>query len=208
MSINVVKNTCTRFLLFSDTHGSTGPLHQVLQMESPCDGILHCGDGLADLEGIHEKYNIPVYRVAGNEDFMYTDVPDRHLLVTDNCVMLMVHGHQWDLNPYYDKEFMYKKYSAMAEAASYDGARILIFGHTHKTAIVCINGIWLINPGSMYNDGRSAMNYMVMIAENELITLHLKKFTGSACITRDAVKIHCKTERGSKSKKKIDQSIN
>jgi len=208
MSVNADKRNSTRLLLFSDTHGSSGPLRQVVHIESPCDGILHCGDGLADLVGIHEKYHVPVYRVAGNEDFMYAEVSDRHLLVADYCVMLMIHGHQWDLNPYYDKELMHQKYNAMAEVASHDGAGILIFGHTHEPAIVCIHGTWLVNPGSMYNDGRSAMNYMVMIAEKELITLYLKEFTGSACFTRDTVKIHCKKDRGSNHKKEIDQSVN
>ena len=58
-----------KYLVVSDTHGRDQNFYDVLDIEEPLDGIIHCGD----FEGSEGKYalasNCPVYFVAGNNDF-------------------------------------------------------------------------------------------------------------------------------------------
>ena len=58
-----------KILVVSDTHGHDNNFYDVLDIEEPVDGIIHCGD----FEGSEGKFalaaNCPVYFVAGNNDF-------------------------------------------------------------------------------------------------------------------------------------------
>ena len=58
-----------KYLVVSDTHGKDQNFYDVLDIEEPVDGIIHCGD----FEGSEGKFalaaNCPVFFVSGNNDF-------------------------------------------------------------------------------------------------------------------------------------------
>ena len=83
-----------KILVVSDTHGHDNNFYDVLDMEEPVDGIIHCGD----FEGSEGKFalaaNCPVYFVAGNNDFFASlnreiefDLGGHHCFAT--------HGHHY-----------------------------------------------------------------------------------------------------------------
>ena len=55
--------------------------------------------------------------------------------------LLLLHGHQFELDPEFDGLF--------SEAAS-RGARLALFGHNHQAGIYERAGIFLLNPGSLF----------------------------------------------------------
>ena len=66
---------------------------------------------------------------------------DRELMIQIGKYRVMVtHGHHYSV--YYDL-------SALAQVAKDKGADVVMFGHTHVPAIERIDGITLVNPGSL-----------------------------------------------------------
>ena len=85
-----------RFLIVSDTHGDSRSLCAVLSLLGRVvDGIIHCGDGAADLTGAmhHGAPMPPAYPVRGNADSNFA-LPPLRVICAGSCRILVAHGHQ------------------------------------------------------------------------------------------------------------------
>ncbi len=128
-----------KILVVSDSHGHAEPLMEAIEQEQP-DALIHLGDGNRDLRGIRLMYpDLEVYAVAGNCDF-YCDESD--LLVTDigGVRIFMTHGHMFGVK---------QTLSGLVSAAKDHGAKIAMYGHTHKENYETRRGVTVINPGSI-----------------------------------------------------------
>jgi len=140
-----------KLLVFSDTHGSVTALKAVLKWANeripPKDTICMTaclGDGLSDLQaaadatGFYSDWKI----VLGNNDY---GIQAPEALVFDLCDdrFFMCHGHRYGL---------YGGYNSLLAAAKNSNANAVLFGHSHAPFYKKMDGISLINPGSI---GRS-----------------------------------------------------
>jgi putative phosphoesterase len=121
--------------LISDTHGMLRP--DVFDVFERVDLILHAGDVggddiLDELEAI-----APVHAVRGNTDWTSPRLADFVEISIGELRMHLSHGHEMPGGS--------PNAAKLLDAYDHD---ILVYGHTHKPAIVEANGRWVINPGA------------------------------------------------------------
>ena len=128
-----------KILLVSDTHGKDENLERAIEEARPFDMLIHCGD-VEDREIYTEALaGVPCTFVAGNNDF-YSDLPSEVILNMENHRILVTHGH------YYGASRSNERLAREARARYCDA---VFFGHTHRPFFEIIDGVTLINPGSL-----------------------------------------------------------
>ena len=138
-----------RLGVISDSHGARirTDLFRRLALAEDFDAIVFCGDGLGDMKYLAKELPMEIKCVAGNCD--PGSLAPRELVLTYGGVtMLAVHGHlfgsvRYDLSPL----------SLRAEEL---GAKVALFGHTHRPTAEYFGPVLLINPGAL-KDGRYAV---------------------------------------------------
>jgi len=139
-----------KLLVISDTHGRLSALKAVLNWAKnrtpPNDGIcgaVFLGDGISDLNlaanatGFFSEWKL----VNGNNDYGHS-MPESAVYDFAGRRILLTHGHRHSL---------YGEYHVLVNSAKATEASIVLFGHTHVPCNKEINGITLINPGSVGN---------------------------------------------------------
>jgi len=131
-----------RILITSDTHGQLSRFWEVfekLKKENPVQAIVHCGDYYKDAEEIRRKARLPVFAVKGNCDGDFSD-EGFMILETEAGNFLITHGHMQDVG--YGMQKLY--YKTLEE-----GCIGAFFGHTHRSAYLDMDRVYLMNPGSL-----------------------------------------------------------
>jgi len=137
-----------KLLVFSDTHGGVTALKAVLNWAKnhtpPKDTICAAaflGDGISDLQpaanaaGFFCEWKL----VGGNNDYGYS-MPEAAVFDFCDHRFFMCHGHRHSL---------YGGYHTLIAAARNAGADAALFGHTHVPFFKNVDGMLLINPGSV-----------------------------------------------------------
>jgi putative phosphoesterase len=137
-----------KLLVLSDTHGDVTSLKAALNWAKdhipPNDTILAAaflGDGLSDLQsaadaaGFYSDWKL----VGGNNDYGIS-MPEALTFDFAEHRFFMCHGHRYSL---------YGGYHTLITAAKNAGADIALYGHTHIPYYKIVNGISLVNPGSV-----------------------------------------------------------
>ncbi len=146
-----------KIIVLSDTHGKLKKVYDIMSKINDPDLIIHCGDYCSDAQTIEEEFGIPVESVPGNCDgggrdsYKIIDTPAGKIMIT--------HGHE--LGAGYNETLLL--YSAEEQEC-----KAVCFGHTHVPVCEKIDGIYLINPGSLSKprDGSSG-SYAVITVEKE-----------------------------------------
>ena len=128
-----------KILVISDTHGRTKNLEQVLPSVGPLDYLFHLGDVGRDADYIEVIAGCPCCFVAGNNDF-YSELPNERLPKIEETRFFLTHGHYYYVNAHKN---------LLAKVAKEKGATVAIFGHTHVPFQEEIEGVLLLNPGSL-----------------------------------------------------------
>ena len=156
-----------KYLIVSDTHGRDDNFYDVLDIEEPLNGIIHCGD----FEGSEGKYalaaNCPVYFVAGNNDF-FSNLSRELEFKLDGHTFFVTHGHNYMVSM--DLEYI------RSEGIS-RGADIICFGHTHKPVAKIIGGVYVFNPGSLSyprQEGRRPSYIVLSVDDSHEIEYEIK----------------------------------
>jgi putative phosphoesterase len=137
-----------KLLVFSDTHGSVKLLKTVLSWakdHTPPAGTIcaaaFLGDGVSDLRpaadaaGFYCDWKL----INGNNDFSYS-LPETAVFDFGDYRFFMCHGHRHGL---------YGGYHSLIAAARASNADAALFGHAHVPFCKTIDGIFLLNPGSL-----------------------------------------------------------
>jgi hypothetical protein len=127
-----------RVIVFSDSHGRIDYARKVLKGAGQVDLILHAGDFYIDAMALAEEFSLPVKAVAGNCDGV-AGGPEEELFELAGRRFLMTHGHLNGIN---------RMGNLLKKAREY-GAEAVIFGHTHMSQSVKMDGILFFNPGSI-----------------------------------------------------------
>lgn len=111
-------------LFISDNHGDAAILERVKEgLADQVDAMFHCGDSnLSPDDPALAGFQVVVDQVVGDE----------HVFVT--------HGHLYGVN---------QSLLNLKLAAKEAGATVAAYGHTHQLACQVVDGILLLNPGSI-----------------------------------------------------------
>ena len=128
-----------RFLVISDTHGNITKALEVYRALDGIDAIIHLGDYIKDAEELGQQLNVDIIAVKGNMDGSYED-NDFRILDTECGKLYLSHGHMEDVK---------MKLTNIYYRAMEQNCIAALFGHTHKAVFEDLNGMYLINPGSL-----------------------------------------------------------
>ena len=134
-----------KILVFSDSHGDTEKIDEIIHAESLCtELVIHLGDKATDISYIRDRYpQIAFISVRGNCDFF--GIP--HEAPSDYCVTLekrriyMTHGHL--------KGVKSGDLSGLEYEAHKNNCDIVLYGHTHVARLDNKDGVYYFNPGSI-----------------------------------------------------------
>lgn len=135
-----------KWLVLSDNHGGWAKTNQIIEFYRPnVDLIIHCGDSEFPADDpIWENVDIVV---SGNMDFDPQYFQTR-TLDCDLGKILVVHGHRNGVN---------SSNLELIEEAKNMGASFVFHGHTHCLYAEMLDGIFIMNPGSL-NHSRGPVN--------------------------------------------------
>jgi len=128
-----------KVLILSDTHRSVELCAQSLKAEEPADLLVHLGDYVEDGLELSEKLGVELVSVRGDNDFCAGPV-ERDLEISGLKIFL-AHGHTCNIDDGLDEIY---------DESVRRGARVVLFGHSHRPGIHERNGVVLFNPGSLY----------------------------------------------------------
>lgn len=124
--------------LVSDTHGLFEP--RLKRLFQRCDLILHAGDVVQPSILLELSRIAPVHAVRGNNDVgpSFDGLPEVTAVELGELTAVMVHsiGARQRLEP------------PVRRAIARHGARLLVFGHSHRPLAVLEDGLLFVNPGS------------------------------------------------------------
>lgn len=136
-----------KIIVTSDIHGNREIINKLLY-EFDADMYLDCGDSeLSD----YDLKNF--YSVRGNCDYSF--FPRYKVVnVNEDLNIFMTHGHLYSINE-------------MIELAKQNNCKVILHGHTHIKKHDIIDGIHILNPGSINKPRNKESNTFLEIEYNE-----------------------------------------
>ncbi len=129
-----------KVLVISDSHGYISNARLAIEKNPEIEIIIHLGDYYKDAVRLNELYpNIRFEFVSGNCDGNKA-INTEKVLQVENNIIFITHGHNYSVK---------WNYKPILERAKSENAKLVLFGHTHISAIDKIDNILLINPGSI-----------------------------------------------------------
>ena len=129
-------------VVISDSHNNLPRDDAFWKILDEADYIFHLGDGILDIEKLKSVYPDKFYFVYGNCDTFSAETFE--IVEVEDVKFLLTHGHKFRVKSELDE---------LAFECNYQKVQFGLYGHTHRADITEIDGVTLINPGSIgYND--------------------------------------------------------
>lgn len=139
-------------VIVSDNHGKKQILKDIVNKHPHASAYIHCGDSEMDKVSL-----LPFDSVVGNNDY-YSELPEYQITKVGSTRILWMHSHTL---PYG------KAVEALVSLAKKQGCDVACYGHTHRYDARTIDGVLVINPGSLYyNRDRSNPSYAVLTIDD------------------------------------------
>ena len=134
-------------------------LRQILFNVSPVDMLIHCGDTEGGENSIIEMAGCRCEIVAGNNDF-FSNLPAERDFNIGKYKVWLLHGHNFyvSMGPEH-----------LIEEAKSREVNIVMYGHTHRPSVERVEGLYVVNPGSVSyprQEGRRP-SYIIMDIDRE-----------------------------------------
>lgn len=126
-------------LIMSDSHGDRASIEKTLSQAGNIDYLFHLGDICGDESYLQENVECPLYLVSGNCDQNY-ELQQEQIVTIEGKKILLTHGDDYNVHNGYEL--------LLCEAKNKE-VDVVVYGHTHRPEIICDDGIWIINPGSV-----------------------------------------------------------
>ena len=137
-----------RALVVSDNHGDLSGIEQALNKYYDLDYYLHLGDSC-----VPEAYLKPFISILGNNDYGL-DYPEERVVEIGGVNFLMRHG---SYNP-----------DTLVRWAKNRDCKYILCGHTHMFTDEIVDGIRILNPGSIsYNRDYSLPCYAILSVDED-----------------------------------------
>ena len=145
-----------KVIVVSDSHGNRRALDGLDRIFSESDMIIHLGDTSSDGGYIANKYPSKTVVIEGNCDVI--SVGEREKVINCEGVNIFCcHGHTYSV-----KSTLLR----LAGRAKELGCKIALYGHTHDAKESEIDGITLLNPGTLSRYSQNSYLYLVINGEN------------------------------------------
>lgn len=155
-----------RVLVCSDSHGRLLDLYDAVERETP-DAIIHLGDYYGDACELQHSYpNLPIYAVAGNNDWG-CDAEWHQVITLEGVRVYLTHGHQEGVS--------FSSCGCMVQRTEEEACQLGLFGHTHIVYLDRRADVTVLNPGSISLPRQGVASYaMVSLEAGQIleITLH------------------------------------
>lgn len=140
-------------IIVSDNHGKTQILKDIVEKHPNADAYIHCGDSEMSPSEL-----LPFIGVSGNNDYYY-DYPEYNVFDVKGNRILCMHSHTLPFG---------RSVEALVKRAKDKSCNIAVYGHTHRFDMREIEGVLVINPGSLYyNRDRSNPSYVKLTQVND-----------------------------------------
>ncbi|MBR2341401.1 MAG: metallophosphoesterase [Clostridia bacterium] len=149
-----------RLIAVSDSHGNAKAVEKLLPLIKENHYFVHLGDGLSDLRAVLDECAKKTYFCSGNCDF-YSGVSDEGILEIEKVKIFYCHGHGYGVKG---------GLSALAKKAKECGCQLALYGHTHRAGVCEIDGVTLVNPGSLRYPFGEGGSYAYIVINGEKIT--------------------------------------
>ena len=149
-----------KLIVLSDSHGNVKGVNDLLPLVAENDYVIHLGDGAMDMREIRVEYPEKTYACRGNCD-PFSPLPEEGELEVEYLKIFFCHGHRYGV-----KGHLY----ALAEEAKRRDCQIALYGHTHAARIDEVNGVTLINPGSMKLPANKGGSYCYLVINKDKFT--------------------------------------
>jgi len=127
-----------KILIVSDTHGNyLAPLECMINTK--VEMIIHLGDNIGDADELEPLLEIPIVKVAGNCDHNSLE-PREIILDLGGRKFFITHGDRFRVKAGID---------LLVQTAKQEKADTVLYGHTHSPFVSKVEGILLINPGTL-----------------------------------------------------------
>ena len=126
----------SRIAVVSDSHGHFENLRLFTKRLGTVDALYHLGDHAEDAEHIAARLNCGYVAVRGNCD-PFSSAPLTYTVEWHGKRILLLHGH----TVMGRLHLLYAAKEANADA--------VLFGHSHVPSIETVEGVLLLNPGSL-----------------------------------------------------------
>ncbi|MEA5026224.1 MAG: metallophosphoesterase [Erysipelotrichaceae bacterium] len=144
-----------QLVVVSDNHGKNEPLSEIRNRYPQAQAYIHCGDSELPPEML-EGYTT----VMGNNDYFY-DYPNYLVLEIADLRIFVIHGHRLTAA---------NRLEQLAALAKKHRCTLACYGHTHVYDCSVIDGVTLVNPGSLWRsrDGRKPSYALITVTDKKL----------------------------------------
>lgn len=127
-----------KLIVIADTHKDYERYNNIVT-KNAADLYIHLGDGINEFSDVaKENPNKEFAFVKGENDFCEASLT--RVIQVKNCRIFCAHGDTFDVSD------GLKKIIAAAKA---ENCSIILYGHTHLYKAELIDGIYVMNPGSL-----------------------------------------------------------
>ena len=146
----------TKIIVVSDSHGNRQALDSLDGLFEESDIIIHLGDTSSDGGYVRSKYPDKTVVINGNCDFISVGEKER-ILKCEGVNILCCHGHMYSVK---------STLSRLAKRAKELDCKIALYGHTHDAKESEIDGVTLLNPGTLSRYSQKSYLYLVINGDN------------------------------------------
>ncbi len=146
-------------VVISDSHGNIRAMEKLRPFVAENDYFLFLGDGIADIFPIRKEYFDKTYFCTGNCD-CFPSYPTEGVLEVEKMRIFYTHGHRYGVK---------SGLGNLAKEAKSRGCQVALYGHTHTPLISEIDGVTLINPGSLHLVGDKPV-YAYLVVNGDKLT--------------------------------------
>lgn len=155
-----------RIVAFADCHYQYQPLREIMFTHPSADVYLFLGDGEMNyLKLCGEFPGKAFYSVSGNCDIQ-AESPVENLLLLGGKKIFYTHGHTYRVK---------KGLEPVKRRARELDADILLFGHTHLALADYEDGLYILNPGSLFRPVGGELSYGIVDITGAGIAPHIAR---------------------------------
>ena len=141
-----------KIIVVSDSHGNRQALDDLYGIFSESDIIIHLGDTSSDGGYIRKKYPDKTVVINGNCDIFSIGEKEK-ILTVEGVNILACHGHAYSVK---------STLTRLAQRAKELDCTIALYGHTHDARETEIDGVTLLNPGTLSRYSQKSYLYLVI----------------------------------------------
>lgn len=126
--------------VMSDNHGNFEYIKKALETLGEINYLFHLGDYLGKKSTLEKMTDANIYLLLGNMDYRLEDGADEVTTTIEGKRIFACHGHDYHVK---------RQLNAIFCKGKEEKADIILFGHTHVPYLEEVEGILMMNPGSV-----------------------------------------------------------